>query len=507
MFDPNESEYGENKAPEYKESEEKKIVDADFRDVADDERSGGEYHYTAPEIKQHESYSDAGFVSSDDASPVPPRFHCTVNSEPKAKEKKPREKKGVGMPSLIAACLVCAIIGGIGGGAVVSGYSGRKSGIEAVAQPTTVINMASPNTTNVSTNLVTSGSALSAQEIYELAKTRTVAIKSEITYTNIFGFSSSAAVSGSGFIISSNGYIMTNYHVIEDAVKGGYEITVLMNDGSSYTADVVGYEQDNDVAVLKIAAEGLDAVTIGDSDALSVGENVYAVGNPLGELDYTMTGGMVSALDRDISSTDSTTGVVTTINMFQIDAAINSGNSGGPVFNSRGEVIGMVTAKYSDTGVEGLGFAIPINDAINIANDLMTNGYVSGKAYMGISVQTVPSNVAQYYNMVEGAYVYSVEEGSCAERSGMRVGDIIVDLGGTSVFSRSDLISAKKGYKAGDTVTVRVYRSGEYVDLSITFDEEMPQTETASGSGEQTGTQQSGKGQYGAQQFGGSRGQ
>ncbi len=229
------------------------------------------------------------------------------------------------------------------------------------------------------------------------------------------------------------------------------------------------------MAVLKIDAAGLSAVTIGDSDSLQVGETVYAVGNPLGELEYTMTSGIVSATDRAITTSEtSSTGTITTktINMFQIDAAVNSGNSGGPVYNSRGEVVGIVTAKYSTSGVEGLGFAIPINDAIALANELISDGYIS-KPYMGIlNASTLDETYAQYYGTVAGVYFQGVEDGSAAEKAGLQVGDIIVGLGDMEISTASDLVSAKNAYRPGDTTEIRVYRSGEYLTLTITFDEE-----------------------------------
>jgi serine protease Do len=224
---------------------------------------------------------------------------------------------------------------------------------------------------------------------------------------------------------------------------------------------------------------------------MQVGEQIYAVGNPLGELTYTITSGIISALDRDITGEDGST-----INMFQIDAAVNSGNSGGPVYNSRGEVIGVVTAKYSSTGVEGLGFAVPINDAAKIANELIKNGYVTGKAYMGVTVTTVSEQIAEYYGWVVGAYIRSVDSGSCAEKAGLKAGDIVTKLNDTAITSSADLIDAKKNYKAGDTVKLTIYRSGATQTLSLTFDEEkpkspastetkktVPQPETGSGQG------------------------
>ncbi len=437
-------------------------------------RVDGEYHFTAPEITRS-AYSDAGYVPSEYASAVPPRYRYAA--PPPERSSGPKEgKRGLGTGAVVALCLVCAILGGVFS-AGLTRFADTRSGSysENGGDSSTVINRVSVSPTPVSTNIVPSGVAIAPTDIYTAACSQAVAITTEITYTNFFGYASSAAVSGSGFIISSNGYILTNHHVIEDAAKGGYTITVLMYDGEKHTASIVGYEKDNDLAVLKIDAEDLTPVTIGSSSSMLVGESVYVVGNPLGELQYTMTDGIVSALDREISSTDKTTGVTTTINMFQISAAINSGNSGGPVYNSRGEVIGIATAKYSDTGVEGLGFAIPIDDAIEIADELISKGYVSGKAYMGIVTETISPAVAQYYSMVEGAYVYKVTSGSCAEKCGLQPGDIIVALDDSAITSRYDLSTAKKNYHAGDSAALRVYRKGEYLLLDIVFDEELPE--------------------------------
>lgn len=445
----------------------------------------GEYHFKSPDLDVP-AYSDAGYVSSDRAAAVPPRYRCTERAP--EKEKEPRRKTrrrpghGISAAAVICMCLVCSLVGGLVGGAAIkfsdnpdayiSDSSGDGSG--------TVINYADDPTpsSSVTAKTVASGSEMTATEIYALGCEQSVAIKSEITYYNIFGQTTSAAVSGSGFVISSDGYIMTNYHVIEDADKGAYDITVVFYDGTECSATVVGYEKDNDVAILKIDATDLNAVTFGNSDLMQVGETVYAIGNPLGELAFTMTSGSISALDREISTSDSSTGTATTINMFQIDAAVNSGNSGGPVYNSRGEVIGIVTAKYSDSGVEGLGFAIPINDASSIAEDLITKGYVSGKASIGIYPQEITSYVAQYYNMPLGVYVTEVVSGSAAESCGIQVGDIITGLGDADISSYSELKSALKDYREGDTTTIRVYRSGEYLDLTITFDEYIPDDTT-----------------------------
>jgi serine protease Do len=334
---------------------------------------------------------------------------------------------------------------------------------------------ASPKPAENTTGLTTSGAVMSPEDIYDMAVQQVVGVNTEYA-TNAFGQSTSTAVSGSGFIISNDGYIVTNYHVVEIAEENGLALTVILHDGTKYPAKIVGYEQDNDVAVIKIEATGLHAVTTGSNDAMKVGETVYAIGNPLGELDYTMTNGIVSALDRVIAVDESTS-----INMFQIDAAVNSGNSGGPVYNSRGEVIGIVSAKYSSAGVEGLGFAIPIDDAINIVSELIENGYISGKPSMGITVRNVPNSAMQYYGLVEGALVEGVTPGSCADKAGIKVGDIITKLGDTVISSTDTLKLAKKNFKAGETTTVTVNREGEELSLSITFDEEGI-TQTASSS-------------------------
>ena len=297
----------------------------------------------------------------------------------------------------------------------------------------------------------------------------------ESTRANIFGQQSARAVAGTGFIITPDGYIMTNYHVIESAQKSEHKIQVLFKDKSSFEAKIVGFDEDNDVAVLKIDASDLSPVSIGNSDDIAVGDSVFAIGNPLGELDFSMTSGRVSALDRSITIERNGTA----INMFQFDAAINSGNSGGPVYNESGEVIGIATAKVGSSGVEGLGFAIPINDAADIANELITKGYVSGKAYMGVNIDNRYTSVyAQYYSMPEGAYVYNVESGGCAEQSGLAAGDIITKVGSEAIGGYSDLNAAIKSFKAGESTEIVVYRGGEYVTLRITFDEAKPDAGT-----------------------------
>lgn len=440
------------------------------------DRDSGEYHYKNGYTQK--IYSDAHYVPADENT-VPPRYYTPP--EKPVKEPKPKKEHNGFFIKALCMCLVCALLGGIGGAAIMRGsvtgdinaLTERVGKLEDEENVLTTANDSASGTTGTVTSVL---SGLAASEVYELACQQVVGISSEITYTNFFGMSSAAAVSGSGFILTSDGYVLTNYHVIESAYQNKADITVMTHDGTKYTASVVGFEQENDVAVLKIDGENLPHVTIGDSDNMKVGDEVYAVGNPLGELDFSMTTGHVSALDRLIATDNSSE----SINMFQFDAAVNSGNSGGPVYNTEGEVVGVVTAKYSDSGVEGLSFAIPINDAATIANDLITKGYVTGKAYMGVTLRNdYNSMYANYYGWPVGAMVASVEDGSCAQAAGIQAGDIITKVDDKDVESYSDLKSAVRRYSAGDTAEITLYRAGESMTLSITFDEAKPDSGTA----------------------------
>ena len=433
----------------------------------DTDRVNGEYHYKNGYTQK--IYSDAHYVPENENT-VPPRYYTPPEKPAKApKEKKPHGK----WVKALCLCLVCALLGGLCGAGIMAGsMNSRIVAVEQMLEEQTKETLSiGSQTSSTPAPVSTTTAAKPIAAIYDQACNEVVGITTEVTYTNFFGQTSSSAVSGSGFIVSPDGYILTNYHVIEYAYKGNYAITVMLHDGTRYDASIVGVEDCNDIAVLKIDASGLDPVTFGDSDKLSVGDDVYAVGNPLGELEFSMTTGHVSALDRLITTDESSEA----INMFQIDAAVNSGNSGGPVYNANGEVVGIVTAKYSDTGVEGLGFAIPINDAAKIANDLITKGYVTGKAYMGVSIdERYNSMYSQYYNMPIGAFVKSVESGSCAESAGIQAGDIITRLGDVEITGYTDLKQAIKQYSAGDSAELELYRAGESRTLTVIFDEAVP---------------------------------
>ena len=404
-----------------------------------------------------------------------------VQSEPAysaPEEKKVRkERRGMRPRAIIALCLICSILASVLGAA--GAYLAMRDGDSLLGD---VVDEVVPTLPPVLTTNASDVGAVNetAAYIYDLACRQVVGITTEITYYNIFG-QVSAAVAGSGFVIDEDGYILTNYHVVEEAYVGDYEVSVVMYDGTEHSAEIVGFDEDTDLAVLKIEADGLSAAELGDSESLTVGQVVYTVGNPLGELSYTMTSGIISARDRAI-----TTEADVAVNMFQIDAAVNEGNSGGPVYNSLGQVIGIVTAKYASTGVEGLGFAIPISDAVHIANQILEYGYVTDKASLGVQVATVTEQIAQYYNMVEGAYINTVEEGSAAETAGIQVGDIVTAVDGKEILDSGELTSVVKSYHAGDEAVFTLWRDGETVEISVIFDEKLP-TEEESAENAQSG--------------------
>ena len=318
------------------------------------------------------------------------------------------------------------------------------------------------NSISGSTNEGIDGGLTPAQ-VYAKNVQGVVSISNVVT-TNINGQVMESGSSGSGFIISEDGYVVTNYHVIENATT----LTVTLQDGTEYTAKVIGYDSANDIAVLKIEAEGLHALTLGSSDDLIVGDQVVAIGNPLGELNYTMTAGYVSAKDRSISTDGSL------INMLQIDATINAGNSGGPLFNMKGEVIGIITAKYSGTtssgaSIEGIGFAIPMNDVQKKISDLVEYGYITG-AQLGVLVHDMDQDTAEYYNLPMGVYVKSVTAGSCAEAAGVQAKDIIIALDEYEITCLNDLSAALQEFQGGETTTITVWRSGIELELEITLD-------------------------------------
>ena len=320
---------------------------------------------------------------------------------------------------------------------------------------------------------------MSAGGVYNQNVDAVVLISCQVAGTSYFGQTTTGTSTGTGFIITEDGYVVTNYHVVEGASK----IFVNTHEGEEFAAVLVGQDKTNDVAVLKMEdAANLPCVTLGSSTDLAVGDQVVAIGNPLGDLTSTLTVGYVSAKDRDVTTEGPT------INMIQTDAAINSGNSGGPLFNMKGEVVGITTAKYSGSSssgatIEGIGFAIPIDDVASMIDDLINYGYVTG-AYLGVMVSDMDKESADYFGMPMGAYVQEVTPGYAAENAGLKVKDIIVALGDHKVGSVSELTRALRNFAAGETTTITVYRGGMEQVLSITLDEKPQETASAPASTE-----------------------
>ena len=398
-------------------------------------------------------------------------------------EMKPVKKNRMGL-KITALALCCALLGGAVGGGVVWGVT--QSGGSG-----TEMNVSSRPATQVALKQVDGKTAMTDAEVYASNVNSVVSINVTGTSgTNFFGQPVQTASAGSGFVLTKDGFIVTNYHVVKDADI----VKVTMYNGDEYDAKYVGGDEDYDIAVIKVEAADLQPVTLGNSDNLNVGDHVLAVGNPLGELTFSMSGGMVSCVNRAINVDG------TPFNMIQTDASINPGNSGGPLFNQYGEVVGIVSAKYSSyssESVEGLGFAIPINDVIAMIQDIMTNGYVTNKPYLGITGGTMTSQMAaQYrYDVTEGVFVYSVEEGSAAAQAGLKMGDVILKVDDTEIESMEDLTAVKKQYSAGDTVSLTIYREGQETTVELTWGSVPPEQQTQEDT--QTQTDQNQGSQYG----------
>ena len=357
---------------------------------------------------------------------------------------------------LVAVGLVLALLMGLLGSAIGNSLFGKGSTTVYEGQrESSVIDVAKVDT----------GKLMTAAEVYAANVNSTVGITTSVT-TNYWGFQTTSAASGSGFILTADGYVLTNYHVIESSNS----ISVTLYDGKSYDAALIGYDESSDIAVLKIDAEGLTPVVLGDSDNLNVGDSVVAIGNPLGELTFSLTSGAVSALNREITLSNSVT-----MNLIQTDCAINSGNSGGALFNLYGEVIGITNAKYSGSGsgasIDNIGFAIPINHVRGIVESIIENGYVA-KPYIGVTVTDV-SEETMGYGLPAGAAVRAVSEDSPAEKAGLQVNDIVTAVNGKEISGRTGLSEAVSAASVGDTLTLTVYRQGKTISVDVTVGEQI----------------------------------
>ena len=384
--------------------------------------------------------------------------------EPQAAASKPpkkRRKHSGGRIARSAVALVLAAAMGFAGGFVGArvGNAGNKVVIQQVER----------TDSSAASGTAVSSSGMTTSQVSEMVSPSVVVITTEqVVYSqwSWYGQNQVESGAGSGVIISSDGYILTCAHV----VSGASQITVTIGD-TDYTATVVGEDDTSDVAVLKIDATGLTPATVGDSDSLSVGDSVLAVGNPLGELGGTVTSGIVSALNRSV--TIQGTSSTNTMSLIQMDASVSPGNSGGGLFNMNGELIGLVNAKSSSSDAEGLGFAIPINDAIQVAQDLLENGYVSGRPYMGITYIAVTDaqTAAQFNVNAYGVYVVDVVQGGPADKAGLKVGDRIVSIDGTEIAQKDDLGTLMQQHTAGDTLSITVARNGQMQTVSLTLGE------------------------------------
>ena len=299
--------------------------------------------------------------------------------------------------------------------------------------------------------------SLTLQEIYQ----KCIPSVASITTTT-----KSGSATGTGVILSSDGYIVTNYHVIEDGVS----YTVQLTDDRILSANLIGDDPTGDLAVLKVEADDLVSAEFGDSDTLQVGDSVVAIGDPLGvEYRGTMTNGIVSAINRNVNVNGRT------MNLIQTNAALNSGNSGGPLINDRGQVVGINTVKigaFEDkAGVEGLGFAIPSTIVKDIVTQIISQGYVSGRPWLGITGESLSLFYQRYYRLPAGLYISEVEEGSSAAKAGIAVGDILLSIDDTSIYSQSDLETLLYSYSAGDSITIVIYRSGFRMQATVTLEE------------------------------------
>lgn len=323
----------------------------------------------------------------------------------------------------------------------------------------------------ITTNSTSSTTTLSVADIADLTANSVVEITTSVEGKSYFYGNYTATGNGSGVIISKDGYIVTNNHVINGASK----VEVTLKDGNSYEATVIGSDSRTDVAILKINADNLKAANLGDSSKLRVGELAVVIGNPLGKLGGTVTDGIISALEREITLDG------TTMNLIQTNAAVNPGNSGGGLFNDKGELVGIVIAKSSGLDVEGLGFAIPINDVKDVINDIIDLGYVSNRPFLGVAFASNTSNYESGYGFIfgygmqsqmrYGAKVSQVVEGSGAEKAGIKVGDHIISIDDEAVSSGTDVTQIVGEHKVGDKIKIGIIRDNKTMTLTAELGE------------------------------------
>lgn len=429
--------------------------------------SGYSNNYQNPNTNAYDNYQSNGYTAQNQQSQnvynsqpygTAPN-HSTNAKPPKAKkpkkQRKPISRGGIAIALAVTMVFSCGL--GFGGGYFANKVNTSTSGS---------LNITKTSNSGTTTTASSTSTANSTSEIVKKTADSVVEISTESVVTGSFAQQYVQQGAGSGVIISQDGYILTNNHVI----NGANSVKVRLRDGTEYDATIIGSDSDNDIALLKVSATGLSPATFGDSNSLAVGDYVVAIGNPLGELGGTVTDGIISALARKVTIED------TQMTLLQTNAQVNPGNSGGGLFNANGELVGIVNAKQSATEVEGIAFAIPINNVLDILSDLKEYGYVTGKVDLGIDFTDITSDETAFYYGVNqtGCYVLSVDSGSNAEKAGVTRGDLVTKVNDTDVSSSSDITTALEKAEVGNTVTFTVSRRGTSKTISFVLEEYIP---------------------------------
>lgn len=424
-------------------------------------------NYQNPNTNAYDNYQSNGYTAQNQQSqnvynsqPYGTAPNHSANAKPpKAKkpkkQRKPISRGGIAIALAVTMVFSCGL--GFGGGYFANKVNTSTSGS---------LNITKTSNSGTTTTASSTSTANSTSEIVKKTADSVVEISTESVVTGSFAQQYVQQGAGSGVIISQDGYILTNNHVI----NGANSVKVRLRDGTEYDATIIGSDSDNDIALLKVSATGLSPATFGDSNSLAVGDYVVAIGNPLGELGGTVTDGIISALARKVTIED------TQMTLLQTNAQVNPGNSGGGLFNANGELVGIVNAKQSATEVEGIAFAIPINNVLDILSDLKEYGYVTGKVDLGIDFTDITSDETAFYYGVNqtGCYVLSVDSGSNAEKAGVTRGDLVTKVNDTDVSSSSDITTALEKAEVGDTVTFTVSRRGTSKTISFVLEEYIP---------------------------------
>ena len=426
--------------------------------------SGYSNNYQNPNTNAYDNYQSNGYTAQNQQSqnvynsqPYGTAPNHSANAKPpKAKkpkkQRKPISRGGIAIALAVTMVFSCGL--GFGGGYFANKVNTSTSGS---------LNITKTSNSGTTTTASSTSKANSTSEIVKKTADSVVEISTESVVTGSFAQQYVQQGAGSGVIISQDGYILTNNHVI----NGANSVKVRLRDSTEYDATIIGSDSDNDIALLKVNATGLSPATFGDSNSLAVGDYVVAIGNPLGELGGTVTDGIISALARKVTIED------TQMTLLQTNAQVNPGNSGGGLFNANGELVGIVNAKQSATEVEGIAFAIPINNVLDILSDLKEYGYVTGKVDLGIDFTDITSDETAFYYGVNqtGCYVLSVDSGSNAEKAGVTRGDLVTKVNDTDVSSSSDITAALEKAEVGDTVTFTVSRRGTSKTISFVLEE------------------------------------